>query len=152
MPIGTAHGEGQAGWGRAARRRTAAPVAGVRGRRTPTTSALSVEGSPQVFHQQQQVHRVGRAGLELGQAWVEVAGCFGPAVDEHRPHADDLCGAGDAAQRVDHQRLAQYCPLGCEIDAEPGQDHHRLMVAAGSLAQPLQCVVEDLPGVLVQNG
>src|SRR6266508_4087412 len=61
----------------------------------------SAESASQVFHQQQQVHRVGGARLELGQPLVEVPCGVGFAVDEHRPHTDDLGCGRDAPQRID---------------------------------------------------
>ena len=55
----------------------------------PTTRAafrVSAHRTAKIFHQNEQVHRVGGAGIELGETLVEVAGVFALAVDQQGPN------------------------------------------------------------------
>lgn len=58
---------------------------------------VSGQHPSQVFRQKEQVHRVGRAGIELREALVEGARVVVFAVDEQGSYPDDFGGGGDAA-------------------------------------------------------
>ena len=84
------------------------------------------------------MHGVGRTGVELCQTQAEVPRDVAFAVDEQGANPDYLGRRSHPAQGIDSKGTTQASTLAGQIHAKTGEDHHRLVVAARALRQPLR--------------
>jgi hypothetical protein len=108
------------------------------GRHEPSRGGLTrstQEGATDVFHEQDKVHVVGRAGLELGyEVKVEISRLFGLGVDEKAPATDVVGELDQPGEDVLEQAGPEPVALVVDVDAEPGQQSDRLRVPTRPLA------------------
>lgn len=116
----------------------------------------AAEGATNVLHQQNEVHIVGRARLEVGyEVEVEGPSLFGLGVHEQAATTDVLRELDKPDEEVLQQGRPQSPALVIHIDAQPGEDGDRLGIAASSFAEALRrglgVNLGHAPGVVGNN-
>src|SRR5436309_5082260 len=93
----------------------------------------SADESLEVFHHQEQVKRIGWAGIEVKRL-IPALGLLVLRMYYQRPDAGDLRRLGGAQKGVFQERTAKDLPLLGSINGEAGQDHDRNRVSGTPFA------------------
>jgi hypothetical protein len=88
----------------------------------PVGGFRTLQGATDVFHEQDEVHVVGRAGLELGyEVKVEISRLFRLGVDDKAPATDVVSELDQTDEDVLEQAGPESVALMIDVDAEPRQ-------------------------------
>ena len=91
-------------------------------------------GSAKILHQQNDLKRIDRAGIEGSEFHVELQRVLVLRMDQHGPNPDILCNLVDAAKRVYDKRSPQSSLLVVLIYSQACQDHNGYIVSTSPLS------------------